>query len=226
MSKHKIALVVGHEPRAPGAVAVDGTTEYEWNLRHAALLEMAINAAGRGCCAEIVLRNPGDYRGLPEKVNATGAACFISLHWNASSIEQANGSEVLYYFASKASRALASALDIADNVLELRNRHGGTLGRGWYVVRLSEEDRNPTIHPGPLTKQAAKAFAANYGPQAKVRSHRGTHLLFNTSMPGVIVEPAFGTNSFDWHRLNERQELLAEAQADAIVAWLGRKGRR
>ncbi len=49
---------------------------------------------------------------------------------------------------------------------------------------------------------------------------RGAWVLRKTSMPCVILEPAFGSNPRDWRTLLERGGELAEAQAMALKGWL------
>lgn len=134
------ALVVGHSRGDEGARSVDGTGEYSWNLEHVPRVRDEL--ARLGVEAVIVLRDEGrgGYSKLPAKINRTRAAACVSFHWNAHGNPAANGSEVLYLQGSSRGLALARALDLADDVLELRERGAGGVvgissgGRGYPLL--------------------------------------------------------------------------------------------
>ena len=91
----KIAIVVGHNARARGAVSVDGTAEYDWNGELAALIQDHNEAAvrvfrrtfGGGYSAEIDR--------VYAEVNAWAADCSIELHFNGSASASAKGTKTL-----------------------------------------------------------------------------------------------------------------------------------
>ncbi len=216
------AIVIGHRESKQGARSVDGTTEFAWNTEHAIRLRLLLVALGvEAVIIEREDRRDG-YRRLPALVNATRARCCVSLHWNGSASASATGSEALYYSGSRRGRELAEALDIADDVLGLKDRGlGGVKARAWEVAQKAEGQRHgKLVLPGPLSKRDAHMRAEEFGETHKAQRQRGAYLLECTSMPCCIVEPAFGSNPDDWRVLNQRAHLLARAQAEAIVEWL------
>ena len=124
----RIALVVGHNSKARGAVRItDGVTEYEWNgllAREIAVLNPARyrifrRYPGLGYAAEISR--------VYQEVDDWGASASIELHFNAGR-GGATGTETLTSGTPKSLR-LASLLQSSMVVsLELRNR--GLVKRG------------------------------------------------------------------------------------------------
>lgn len=216
-----VALVIGHRRSRQGAVSVDGTSEWDWNSRHSLRLQDALLALGvSSVIVEREDRSDG-YSRLPARVNATHARCCVALHWNSSASAKATGSEVLYYVGSKRGQGLAQALDLADDVLGLRDRGlGGVLARGWEVVKDDDARHGALVLPGPMSRGTALDKAANLGAGYRAQRQRGAYLLQETAMPCVIVEPAFGSNVLDWAALNGGAAELARAQADALAGWL------
>ena len=106
----KIALVIGHNSRAQGAVRVtDGRSEYDWNSDLAGMIrdhdpariKIFTRQAGLGYSREI----DRVYR----ECDMWGATCTIELHFNASASLSARGCLMLSS-GSKGSMALANAL--------------------------------------------------------------------------------------------------------------------
>lgn len=54
---------------------------------------------------------------------------------------------------------------------------------------------------------------------------RGEGVLRKPKAPGVMPEPAFGSNPSDWGALMRHGDALAEEQAGAIVRWLRAEGK-
>ncbi len=103
----KIAIIVGHNARAQGAVRItDGVPEYPWNCHLAELIRennpTAVRVfhriSGGGYSAEI--------RRVYSEVNAWGADCSIELHFNGSADPTAEGCLTLSS-GSRGSKALA-----------------------------------------------------------------------------------------------------------------------
>ena len=104
-------LVVGHSPRYPGAVALDGTAEHPYNTRLRALI------AGAVCGVSLVEAKRPDLRSayagivaLPPLINATAADFCVEMHFNGYRATSARGSEALYWHGSERSKALARHL--------------------------------------------------------------------------------------------------------------------
>lgn len=131
----KIAIVVGHNARAQGAVRVtDGRTEYDWN---GVLAEMI--AAHDPEAVRVFHRVPGGgYSAQIDRVyaqvDAWGAHVSLELHFNAAS-PAAHGCETLssgtlgsLALAERVQAAIVVDLPVRDRGIKLR---GKGQGRGW-----------------------------------------------------------------------------------------------
>jgi N-acetylmuramoyl-L-alanine amidase len=116
------AVVVGHTPVRPGAVSIDGISEFAYNSIVADHLEAKLAAMGYRV-SRVARDLPDDLAGLPRKVNQTGADLAIELHFNSFADPLANGSEMLYWHASTDGRQLAEfAQKAVLQAFRLRNR--------------------------------------------------------------------------------------------------------
>lgn len=129
MSKNRIAIVIGHNSKAPGAIRVsDRKPEYEWNSALAARIRAIAAAEGRGGDVQIFLRQAGlSYsREIDEcyaRVNAWGPDFVLELHFNSAAAASATGTEMLYAEGSTAGKALAIRLQAAAvSALGLKDR--------------------------------------------------------------------------------------------------------
>lgn len=89
----KIAIVVGHNPRAQGAVRVtDGITEYKWNSELAERIRKLDPAS-----VHVFKRTAGsgEIRRVYAQVDEWGADCSVELHFNAFHDPAAHGGETL-----------------------------------------------------------------------------------------------------------------------------------
>lgn len=145
----KIAIVVGHNSRAQGAVRVtDGVSEYVWNTRLAELIrshdpasvKIFKRTAGGGYSAEIDR--------VYAEVNAWGADCSIELHFNAAGSSAATGGETLssgsdgsLRLANGVRKAVRDALGLPDRGVKIRSRTdrgGRSLWQGRAPAALAE----------------------------------------------------------------------------------------
>lgn len=134
-----VALLAGHSIKDPGAVNPNsGHTEYDYNRTLGNLI--AIELAKVGVVRPLIV-NRDTYKGLPSKVNATGADVAIELHCNAFNGE-ASGTEMLCWVNSKIGHLLADRLqNAAYKVLALPYRGVKRIGaddRGGYLLKRTE----------------------------------------------------------------------------------------
>lgn len=103
----KLAIIIGHTQHSPGACHESGLCEFGFNqpLAH----QLADKLLGKVETTIVYRGRPNDYRGLPAKVNRTGADYAISLHCNSFNA-QSNGTEMLYWHTSSEGKRLASSL--------------------------------------------------------------------------------------------------------------------
>ena len=140
MSKKKVALVVGHSYKDPGAVNTDRTNgllmkEYEYND---AVVNAIVEVLKLSTSVEPILvkRDDTPYSELPNKVNALNPALIVEFHCNAVADARAGGTETLYSGSVK-SKPIAAMLQTAMlNVFKLSDRG---------IKALSSSDRGSNL---------------------------------------------------------------------------------
>lgn len=123
----KIALVIGHNARQPGAIrATDGVSEYAWNGR----LADAIAAIDPARYA-IVRRThgAGEISRAYAEVNRLGVEASVELHFNGSNSAAATGTETLTSGTRNSVRLATSMQHHIVNALGLRDRGLKVIGR-------------------------------------------------------------------------------------------------
>lgn len=133
----KIALVVGHKKKSPGACNdLCGVCEWGFNSM---LVNQIETLTDDRCEIKIVYRDR--YRDLPEKINALNPDFVICFHANAFD-NKTTGTETLYYYKSKKGKKMASIFQakIVDALgLKDRGMKGkSTEGRGGYILRYTK----------------------------------------------------------------------------------------
>ena len=167
----KVALVVGHTERRPGAAAVApiSSPEYPWNKDFAERLIAHVASLG-DAEARAFFRDEVGLVGVYNAVKSWGADCAVELHFNAAG-PSATGSETLYVTA--VSKQLAEAVqDATVMTLGLRDRGVKTPreasgGRGQR--NLSQMGPKPSILTEPF-------FGSNAG-DARIASERKFELI-------------------------------------------------
>jgi N-acetylmuramoyl-L-alanine amidase len=144
----KIAIVVGHNSKAQGAVRVtDGRTEFDWNCELASLID------DHGDNVRIFKREKGggysaEIDRVYAQVDAWGADLSIELHFNSSSNPKSRGGETLCSGSSgslrlaKLVRARVAAVllnhDRGVKILGRHDRGGRSLWQGKAPAILIE----------------------------------------------------------------------------------------
>ena len=142
MSK-KIAIIVGHNSRAQGAVrCTDGKSEFKWNVRLADLIRA--HAGGDPDFEVAIFRRQAgmsygkQIRGVYARADAWGADVTIELHFNAAAAASASytctlssGTAGSLALSEKLQAAQVAALGLRDAGVKIRERNGG---RGWMSL--------------------------------------------------------------------------------------------
>ena len=130
----KIALVVGHTEKSPGAFNTQcGITEFDFNRKLVTSIAAIIDDR---CEVKIVYRER--YSDLPEKINAWNPNFVICFHAN-SYYFRGTGTETLFYHKSKKGKEMAMIFQ--DNIVKalgLKDRgvkEKSSEQRGGFVLR-------------------------------------------------------------------------------------------
>lgn len=135
----KIALVVGHNAYAQGAVrALDGVSEFVWNGKLAQMIA-ALSPANY----VVVHRTAGagEIARAYREVTASGALASVEIHFNASEAASATGTETLTSGSAKSVRLAGAINDAMVAVLGLKNRGVKTVpkgGRGYVSLNAAD----------------------------------------------------------------------------------------
>ncbi|MCK4527514.1 N-acetylmuramoyl-L-alanine amidase [candidate division WOR-3 bacterium] len=133
----KIALVIGHTEKSPGAINTTcGVSEFDFNRKLVTSIAAIIDDR---CEVKIVYRER--YSDLPEKINAWNPDFVICFHANAFN-GRVMGAETLFYHKSKKGKEMATIFQ-SNIVKALGLKDRGIKGksseqRGGYVLRFTE----------------------------------------------------------------------------------------
>ena len=113
----KVALVVGHEPSAPGAdgMFMDGVhriecNEYAFNVGIAGMVKQSLASNDLVEIVDVRRHLVGGYSKMPAWINARNFDVAIELHYNAAASSSAGGTEMLYWHTSARSKLFAAIL--------------------------------------------------------------------------------------------------------------------
>lgn len=131
--RHKIAIIVGHTPKQPGAMGAAplGVPEHVYNRELAQMILPHITAAGHECL--IVVRDPVDRReNAADQANLWRADASLELHFNAFDCK-ARGSLTLYLGERAQKGDSDLARHVQNGVVTALGRQG-KLNRGAQAV--------------------------------------------------------------------------------------------
>ena len=190
-----IAISAGHT-KGTGALAVDGTQEYDYNSELADLTQVALEGLGHTC--HILHREPSLSYGmamskLADEMKSLGAVASLELHFNAAS-PSAHGAEFLHWFGSTNGNRLARC--IADQFAH---------ALPYITMRGDRGVRSLWYH--------------NYN-ESKAYSGRGGGYVYKTPCPAVICEPFFGSNNGDLQYCKAEIHKIAQAYALGLNEFL------
>ncbi|GIX06636.1 MAG: hypothetical protein KatS3mg115_1039 [Candidatus Poribacteria bacterium] len=204
----------GHGGKDPGALGRRGTREKDVVLQVARFLREALQRDGY----RIVLTREEDvYLTLQERTELANrhdpnSSIFVSIHCNASENRAASGIET-YVYNNEASDARARRLAAREN-----------LGNDFSLNFIFADMRQRALAPYSLALARAVhgSLIRDNGESVDRHVRRGPfYVLFYTTMPAVLVEIGFITNSQEEARLRSSayQRQIAEAIAQGIRAY-------
>lgn len=197
--KFVIALDPGHGGRDGGASG-NNLSEKVINLKIANACKAALEKYQN---IEVYLTRTTDvYVGLSERVanaKSKGARVFVSIHINAANSSAANGAEVYYPINSAylKNQTHGMGANIAQSILdELLNLGFGLTNRG---IKTRETTAGGTYADGSKSDY----YSVIYNSRTR-------------GIPGLIVEHAFISNSYDAKIMAKDANLTKMGQADAL----------
>jgi N-acetylmuramoyl-L-alanine amidase len=158
----KIAIVIGHNSKAQGAVRVtDGRTEFDWNGELAGLIQSHNPASVRVFRRERGGGYSAEIDRVYAEVDAWGADCSIELHFNGSVNPHANGGLTLSS-GTRGSMSLAGEIRVrAAKALSNTDRGIRKLGRHDRGGRSLWQGKAPAVMTEPyFGSNASECLAA------------------------------------------------------------------
>ncbi|MEO8481169.1 MAG: N-acetylmuramoyl-L-alanine amidase [Acidobacteriota bacterium] len=211
-----VVIDPGHGGDDAGAKGARGTTEKDYVLQFARKLKTAIESR---IGLRVLLTRDADENIAPDRraalANNNKADLFISLHANASVRPAVNGMQVLSLKLDDYAAQMdpAAAADVPVSVLGGGTRAIDVLP--WDTAQVGFTDDSSSIAT-ILRQHLAEAKIPLFNPTA---SHMPLRPLVGVSMPAVLVELGFLTNTAD------EQALIASDRPqqviDAILATIG-----
>lgn len=208
---HLIVVDAGHGGRDPGAVGPHKVKEKDVTLGMAKALASALrNQMG----VKVLLTRSNDrYLELRERTayaNRVGADLFISLHANASPTRNAYGLETYFLNLSKNNQAAEVAARENGTSLQDVNNLEAILFDLMANAKINESSR--------LAAETQQAMVAGLRPHYSRIKDLGVrqgpfHVLLGATMPSILVEAAFISNTREEKRLASKtyQKRVAEA---------------
>ncbi|MGE3302817.1 MAG: N-acetylmuramoyl-L-alanine amidase [Hyphomonadaceae bacterium] len=215
-----VVIDPGHGGKDPGAIAVNGRHEKDFNLAAALALKAALQR--RGGYDVVLTRDDDTFVALPDRVRIARdrkADLFISLHSDAESQGQARGATVYALSQSGGARAkaLANSQDwgvdlgepaaprVNEILLDLTQRE--TIDQSTEFARSLIASLAPVA---PLTTRAAR--------------RAGFFVLLAPDVPAILLEMGYVTQPDDARRLADPQarRTMMEAVAEAVDGYFGK----
>ena len=221
-SRGRLRIVVdaGHGGKDPGAVGRGKLYEKDVVLKLAKKLASRLRT--KLDCEVLMTRDRDIYLPLLQRTayaNEVDADLFISIHANASKNKKAHGVETFYLNFSKNDKAVAvvarengmSLQEVGDLELILFDLMANAKIN--ESSRLAAEIQTSLIDKLSRKYSNVKDLGVKQGP---------FHVLLGATMPSVLVEVAFISNSMEAKRLNSStyHERTAEAIVDGVQKYL------
>jgi N-acetylmuramoyl-L-alanine amidase len=212
----RIVVDAGHGGKDPGAVGARGTLEKDITL------VLAKKLAGRlrkqlGC--EVILTRSGDvFLPLEERTaiaNKVGADLFISLHANANNNRKAYGVETYYLNFSKNDKAAAvAARENGTSIKQVSD-----LELILFDLMANSKINESSRLAAEIQKGLVGGLSKRYDNIRDLGVRQGPfYVLLGATMPSVLVEAAFISNSREEKRLKSKdyQDRVADSIARSV----------
>jgi len=208
-----IVVDAGHGGKDPGAVGPNKILEKNVTLQMARTLAEQLRKELK--CEVRLTRSDDRYLKLRDRTayaNKVGADLFISLHANASTSRKAYGLET--YFLNLAKNNQAAAVAARENGTSLEEV--GHLEAILFDLMANAKINESSRLASEVQQAMVKGLKPFYSNIKDLGVRQGPfHVLLGATMPSVLVETAFISNTREEKRLNSR--TYQQRVAGAIV---------
>ncbi len=215
-----IILDPGHGGRDPGAVGTDRIYEKNIVLNIAKATKRELE---RRLDANIILTRDHDsfiaLNGRTQKANEAGGKLFVSFHVDANPVKNLHGHTVYFLGPAKTddARNVAQFENSVIKFEEEQNEYAGLSDMSFILAANAQNSYNKE------SQDFASIIDEEIKRQCGSRSHgvrqAGFYVLYGASMPNILIETGFMTNSGDRQKLTKSsyQNKLAAAITDGII---------
>jgi N-acetylmuramoyl-L-alanine amidase len=217
-----VAIDAGHGGSDPGAMGRKGTVEKHQALEIARRLAKVINQ--RKGYKAVLTRDRDVFLSLPSRAEIArkkGADIFVSVHLNSAPSKSARGAEVFFLSPSGAqstANKLLSNKKTAARELGLE----GSSSEDILHMLLDVNQQSMMERSSLLAEEILRAIDRKGLPPTRTVKQRSFVVLKSITMPSVMVETGFLTNSKDAAILKSSsgKDRIANAIANGVFSFL------
>ena len=213
---HTIVVDAGHGGKDPGAVGPGKL--YEKKVTLALAKELASQLRSKLGVKVLLTRSDDRFLELRERTayaNKVGADLFISLHANASKSSKAYGTET--YFLNLSKNDKAAEVAARENGTSMQDV--GNLEAILFDLMANAKINESSRLAAEVQQALMKGLKPHYSNIRDLGVKQGPfHVLLGATMPSVLVEAAFISNSREAKRLNSKnfQKRVANAIVEGV----------
>jgi len=208
-----IVVDAGHGGKDPGAIGPHGVKEKDVVLGIAKILANRLEKELQ--CKVVLTRDRDKFLPLEERTglaNRLNADLFISIHANASPNRKASGIETYYLnFSKNEDAAMVAARENGITLKEVSD-----LELILFDLMANSKINESSLLANKVQKGVVRELTAKYSRVKDQGVRQGPfHVLVGATMPSILVETAYLSNSREESRLISR--TYQERVADGIV---------
>ncbi len=215
-----IVLDPGHGGRDPGAVGPGNLYEKNITLSMAKAIKTELESR---LDVNVVLTRDGNtfvpIKKRTEIANKTGGKLFISIHVDANPVTWLRGHTVYFLGPAKTKDARRVA-QFENSVIKFEDaqNHYDELSNASFILAANAQNsynKESQNFAAIIDKEMTKTCQSR---SIGVRQ-AGFYVLYGTSMPNILIETGFMTNSYDRRQLRSKayHEKLAKAVCDGVI---------
>ncbi|MBN1155680.1 N-acetylmuramoyl-L-alanine amidase [candidate division KSB1 bacterium] len=215
----KIVIDPGHGGKDPGAMGPGGTKEKDVVL--AIALELARLLVDKTDIDVLMTRDDDRFielKSRTEFANKHGAKLFISIHANSNPSRSVKGVSTYFLGIEKSDEAREVALKENSVIkLEENGQYADLTNENFILSAMAQNVYNTESQDFAAIVQKHTSRKCNLRDRGVLQA--GFYVLWGASMPNVLIETAFLSNSDEEKKLRSRsfQKKMAEGIFDSIM---------
>lgn len=216
----RIVVDAGHGGHDSGAIGAGGT--YEKDVVLAIALKLAKRLREDLGLDVVLTRSTDVFLELQERTaiaNQVGADLFVSIHANASPNRNTSGIETYYLNLAKTEKAAQLAAKENGTSLEKVSLLQAVL----FDLMANYKLNDSALMADDVQKAVHRKVAESYSSSRNLGVKQGPfYVLVGATMPSILVETSFLSNSQEEERLKDPryQETIAEGITDGIKGYI------